>query len=153
MISDFEEVREDSKVIDESMTVDRIIAQGWAPCRVVDVRWRWQGQPLNIAHRLGLLAIVVPDRQHLAILWNTDESGVNATLYVISGDRQQQVKVSDQLLINGKVEPGVYSWFEYFPHDSPSIFTCMFTRQRDQAMFRVDIDAARGTVIAVLPSR
>ncbi len=153
MICDFEEVREDGKVIDESMTVERIVALGWPPCKVVEARWRWQEQPLNIAHRLGFLAIVVPDRQHLAILWNNDESGVDATLYVISGDRHRQMKIDDQLLINGKIEPGIYSWFEHFAHESPSVFTCMFSRQRDQAMFRVDIDAASGAVIAVLPSR
>ncbi|MBP5150902.1 hypothetical protein HUS90_33995, partial [Pseudomonas protegens] len=45
----------------------------------------------------GLLAIVVPDRQHLAILWNDDDTGVAATLYVVSGDRQQQIRIADQL--------------------------------------------------------
>lgn len=153
MITDFESVREDGKVIVEGMTVNQMLALGWEPCRVVDARWRWQGQPLNVANRFGLLAIVVPDRQWLAVLWNKDEAAVEATLYVISGDGQQQVQIPDELLINGQLEPGIYSWFEGFPHDSPSVFTCMFSRRRDQAMYRVDIDAATGTVLAVIPSR
>ncbi|MBP5099927.1 hypothetical protein [Pseudomonas protegens] len=47
-----------------------------------------------------------------------------ATLYVVSGDRQQQIRIADQLLINGQLEAGIYSWFEQFPQVSPSIFTC-----------------------------
>lgn len=37
MISDFERIREDGKVIDENMTVDQMIALGWSPCRVVEL--------------------------------------------------------------------------------------------------------------------
>jgi len=153
VISDFERIREDGKVIDENMTVDRMIALGWSPCLVVEARWRWQEQLLSVVNSRGLLAIVVPDRQHLAILWNDDDTGIAATLYVVSGDRQQQIRITDQLLIDGQLETGVYSWFEQFPQDSPSVFTCMFSRQRDQAMFRVDIDAATGDILSVQHSR
>ncbi|MFK3644170.1 hypothetical protein [Pseudomonas protegens] len=153
MINDFERIREDGKVIDENMTVDQMIALGWSPCRVVEARWRWQEQLLSVVNSRGLLAIVVPDRQHLAILWNDDDTGVAATLYVVSGDRQQQIRIADKLLINGQLEAGIYSWFEQFPQVSPSIFTCMFSRQRDQAMFRVDIDASTGDIVSIQHSR
>lgn len=153
MITDFQKVRADGKVIGEGMTVEQMLALGWTPCKVLDARWRWNEQLFDITNPLGLLAIVVPDRQWLAVLWNTDESALEADLYVIAGDRSQQIKIPDQLLINGQIEAGIYSWFEYFIHDSASVFTCMFTRRRDQSLFRVDIDAATGTIISISPSR
>lgn len=153
MITDFVLVREDGKIIDEGITVDRMSELGWKPCRVVEVRWQWQEESLSLANPLGLLAIVVPDRERLAILWNTDESGKRATLYVVEGGNHQLTKISDQLVINGKPENGTYVWFEYFPHYSNGVFSCMFSRARDQAIYRVDIDAASEAILSVNASR
>lgn len=153
MITDFVLLREDGKIIDEGMTVDRMSALEWTPCLVVEARWKWRGKSLSLANPLGLLAIVVPDRQRLAVLWNTDESRVIATLYVLDGGEQRLTQVPDQLLINEKPEDGTFSWFEYFPHYSNSVFSCMYTKKRDQAVYRVDIDSISGTVVSVQPSR
>ena len=152
MITGFEHIREDGKVITESMTIDRIIAE-WPICRVIDVQWQWQGKRLNVAHPLGLLAVLVPGRQHLAVLMNTDDSCQDASLHVISGDGQRSVLISDRLLIRDTVEAGTYVWFEYRKHDRSGVFTCVFSRARDQSMYNVDIDAATGGILAVAATR
>ena len=153
MISEMERLRADGLVIREGMRIEQIAALGGIPCKVVDARWHWNKQRFVITNPLGLVAIVVPDRQSLAVLWNTDESSLEADLYVIAGDRSRQVEVPDELLINDTIESGIYGWFEDFPHESASVFTCMYTRRRDLAIFRVDIDPARGTVVRISPSR
>ncbi len=62
------------------------------------------------------------------------------------------MRVSERLPID-KGRAGPDGGFEYFPHASPSVFTCIFNRQRDQALYRVDIDAASGAVVSVTPFR
>ncbi|QHB70637.1 hypothetical protein [Stenotrophomonas sp. 364] len=153
MITDFLLLREDGKIIDEGITVDRMSALGWKPSLVVEARWKWGGESLSLANPLGLLAIVVPDRERLAILLNTDESRLIATLHVVDGSTQSLTKIPDRLAINDKLEEGTFSWLEYFPHDSKSVFSCMYTKKRDQAIYRVDIDAISGSVLLVQPSR
>lgn len=153
MITDFLLLREDGKIIHEGITVDHMSALGWTPSLVVEARWKWGGESLSLANPLGLLAIVVPDRQRLAILWNTDESRLIASLHVVDGGTQSLTQISDRLVINNKPEEGTFSWFEYFPHYSNSVFSCMYTRRRDQGIFRVDIDSISGSVLSVQPSR
>lgn len=153
MITDFLLLREDGKIIDEGITVDRMSALGWKPSLVVEARWKWGEESLSLANPLGLLAIVVPDRERLAILLNTDESRLIATLHVVHGSTQSLTQIPDRLAINDKLEEGTFSWFEYFPHDAKSVFSCMYTKKRDQAIYRVDIDAISGAVLLVQPSR
>lgn len=153
MIRGFECVRADGRVIDESMTLDRMIDLGWVPNKVVEVCWRWKAQRLRLANHLGLLAMVVPDRQHLAVLWNHDAQGHDATLYVVEGDNRRLTQVPSEVLINGNVEAVTYCWFEHSEHESLSAFTCVCTRRRDQAMYQVEIDAGSATILSVRPSR
>ncbi len=153
MIRGFECVRADGRVIDESMTLDRMIDLGWIPNKVVQVCWRWKAQRLCLANHFGLLAMVVPDRQRLAVLWNHDAQGQDATLYVVEGDNQRLTKVPNEVVIKGKAETVTYSWLERSENESLSAFTCICIRRRDQSMYRVEIDARNATTLSVTPSR
>ena len=69
MIYDMERFRADGQVIHEGMGIEQIAALGGIPCKVVAVRWRWNEQRFVVTNPLGLLAIVVPDRRWLAVLY------------------------------------------------------------------------------------
>lgn len=153
MVRGFECVRADERVIHESITSDQMARLGWSPCKVVEVRWRWQAKRLKLANHFGMQAIVLPGRRGLAVLWNHDASGNATTLYLVDGDTQRLSKIPDQIAINGQLDDGSYYWLGCSPHDSSNVFTCMYSRKYDHAIFRVDVDAESGSILTVQSSR
>ncbi|MGA6537094.1 MULTISPECIES: hypothetical protein [Stenotrophomonas] len=153
VISELARIRADGRVIDARMTLDRMIGLGWEPSKVIEVCWRWEGELLRLANHLGLLVMVAPDRQHLAVLWNHDAEGLDATLYVVAGDKRKFTRVPGELMINGNAEAVTYLWFEHPAHASPGTFICICSRRRDHANYRVDIDAVTASVLSVRPCR
>lgn len=135
------------------MTLARMIDLGWDPDRVVAVCWHWEDQRLCLANPLGLLAVLVPGRQRLAVLWNHDLHGRDATLYVVDGTNAELTTVPSELVINGNADAVTYAWFEHSEHPSPNVFTCVCSRRRDQALYQVDIDAGNAAILSVRATR
>lgn len=92
-----ERLRADGQVIREGMRIEQIAALGGMPCKVVDARWRWNEQRFVITNPLGLLAMVVADRRWLAVLWNTDESALEADLKATVDTARREDWILDQV--------------------------------------------------------
>jgi hypothetical protein len=58
----------DGRTLDEQTTLTDIHQRRWKPSTVVRLEWHCNGRPIEISHRYGLMAQVLPDRSGVAIL-------------------------------------------------------------------------------------
>jgi len=53
-VSKFEEVRADGNVIPEGMTLEDMHARGWQPCKVIALRWTYDGKLIEFSAPHGI---------------------------------------------------------------------------------------------------
>jgi hypothetical protein len=153
VISNFQKIRRDGKVIPEGMTGVQMIVAGWEPDKVLRLRWDWDGHPIELTSPYGLLSRVVPSHEYLAVLEDTDATGYHARLSVYLPDGT--IKESYPKLLDfpatakslAHKEPGEYVWFQTPKSPLPTAFAVVFKVYRNGATYRVDIDAATGAVL------
>jgi len=149
VIRGFELLRADGRVIDESLTSDRMKELGWAPSKVVEVRWRWAARRLKLSNHSGLEAMVIPDRQQLAVLWHHDAAETPATLYVVPGDNHRPTRIPDEAFIDDELESVIYSRIIPETRGLGHVFSCTCLRRRDLAVYSVYVDALSGLVTSI----
>ena len=155
MISNFQEIRRDGKVIPEGMTGVQMLAAGWQPEKVLWLRWDWFGHPIELASPFGFLSRIVPTREYLVVLEDTDASGDHARLSVYLSNGTFRGSFPNILDIPGigdapaHREAGEYAWFQPPKTSLPTAFAAVFKVYRNGATYRVDIDAATGSVLAI----
>ncbi len=153
MISNFQETRRDGKVIPEGMTGVQMLIAGWKPDKVLRLQWDWHGHPIQLTSPYGLLSRVVPSREYLAVLEDTDATGDRATLRVYLPDGTIQETFQNILQFPGtaefaaRKEAGEYVWFQTPKSPLPTAFAVVFKVYRNGATYRVDIDAATSAVL------
>jgi hypothetical protein len=155
LISNFQALRRDGKVIPEGMTGVQMIAAGWEPDKVLRLQWDWCGHPIELPSPYGLLSRIVPSREYLAVLEDTDATGDRATLsiYLPDGTLQKSflniLEFPETANMPAHKEAGEYVWFETSKSPVPTAFTVVFKVYRNGATYRVDMDAATGIVLGV----
>lgn len=145
----FIEVRRDGRVIDESMTTDRMLEEGWLPDKVIALRWDWSGTMIELRTAFGFLAQIVPDREYVAVLEEIDGTGDHAVLSVYNANGALHRSFRNLVEVAGTLEVGEFSWFEEPVSPLPTAFSPVFTVARTGGTFQVDIDAASGAVLGV----
>jgi hypothetical protein len=155
VISNFHEIRRDGKVIPEGMTGVQMLAAGWEPDKVLWLRWDYYGQPIELASPYGFLSRVVPSHEYLAVLEDTDETGDHARLsvYLSNGTFRGTFPNILDLPGNSQIGPhreaGEYAWFQKPKSPLPTAFAAVFKVYRTGGTYRVDIDAASGSVLGI----
>ena len=152
-IQNFKKIRRDGKVIDESMRAKDMVALGWSPDKVLEIRWNNGSQFISFKTRYGVLGIVVPGRETIAVIEENDESGQYHTLSVINADGSKRMELSNVQKVFDKDEVGEFLWFESARVASPNIFGVIFRRSSDNLMYQLDIDALNGNVVGTCPVR
>jgi hypothetical protein len=155
VISNFHEIRKDGKVIPEVMTAVQMITAGWKPDKVLYLRWESCGLPVELASPYGFLSCIVPSREYLVVLEDTDVTGGHARLSVYLPDGtlgRSLPNIVDFSVMARQLwheEPGEYVWFESTKSTLPTAFGAVFKAYRNNATYRADIDAATGTVLGI----
>lgn len=148
-IGNFQEIRRDGKIIDESMSANDIFLLG-TPEKIIELQWANGSQKISLKNNYGILAKVVPGRAFVAAN-EYDDFGQNRLLSIINSDGSRHLTLPKEQLIRGKKEHGEFCWFEPARVESPNIFGVVFQRSGDNSMFQLDIDAQDGRVVAVYP--
>jgi hypothetical protein len=155
VISNFHEIRKDGKVIPEGMTGVQMITAGWEPNKVLYLRWESCGLPVELASPYGFIRHIVPSREYLVVLEDTDEFGDNTRLLVYLPDgtlwRNLPNIVDFSVMARHlwQEEPGHYVWFESTKSPLPTAFGAVFKAYRNNATYRADINAATGAVLGI----
>ena len=155
MISNFQKIRRDGKVIPEGVTGEQMIAAGWEPDKVLRLRWDWYGNPIELSSPYGFLSRIVPSREYLAVLEDTDATGDHARLSVylsngtFRGTFNNVLDLPATPVVPEHKEAGEYVWFQTPKSPLPTAFAAAFKVYRNGATYRVDLDAATGAVLAI----
>ncbi|GAB2590276.1 hypothetical protein ISP15_17805 [Dyella jejuensis] len=149
-IQDFERIRADGKIIDESMTAADMFALG-SPEKVIEIKWRSHDGIVSLHFPHGVLATVVAGRNFVAI--NESDAQGRRSLWVLNSDGKKRLQVSDIQEIGAQAEVGSYRWFEGARKNAPNVFGVVFERVSDKSVFQLDIDAEHGNALAIYPMR
>lgn len=152
-IKDFRKIRRDGKVIDESMRAIDMVALGWTPDKVLEIQWNNDSKLISFKARYGVLGMVIPGREAVAVIEENDESGQRNTLSVINVDGSRRMQFSNIQKLQGEDEMGQFCWFEPARIALSNVFGVIFNRASDNLMFHLDIDASDGNVVGVYPVR
>jgi hypothetical protein len=118
VISNFQAIRRDGKVIPEGMTGVQMIAAGWEPDKVLQLQWDWNGHPIELVSPYRLLSRIVRSHEYLAVLEDTDATGYYARLsvYLSDGTLRESfpniVEFPRTAESSAHTEPGEYLWFQ-----------------------------------------
>lgn len=120
-ISNFIEIRRDGKIIPEGMTYDQWEELGWAPEKVIRIRWDYEGRPVELEDSGGMLAEIIDSRTAIAIEIN---GGQNLSVYDPNG--KLRCRVPNVQNISGKDLSGVFAWFGKVEIDIAHCFAVVF---------------------------
>jgi hypothetical protein len=148
-ITTFQEIRRDGKVIEESMTPEDMIRAGWQPDKVVALRWVWYDRTIELRSPFGFLSRVVPSREYVAVLEDTDAGGQHAVLTVYQTDGSPRGTFRNVLEIAGKPAAGEFRSFRTPKSPLPTAFCVLFDVFSNGGTYQVDIDAASGAVLGM----
>ena len=143
----FVELRRDGRVLDESMTPERILDLGWQPDKVLALRWDYFGTPVDLRTTYGFLAQLVPNREYVAVLEETDETGDHSLLSLYQSNGALVRSFRNLIQIGAIWEVGEFLWFEEPVSSSPTAFSPVFNVARTGATFQVDFDALSGNIL------
>ena len=135
------------------MTGEQMLDAGWEPDKVIALRWDWAGRPVELRSNFGLLSQIVPSRDYVAVLEETDGSGDHSLLTVYQGDGSSRGSFRNIVEVAGKPEVGEFLWFEPASSSSPTAFGVVFNVARTGATYQVDIDAQSGAVLGIKETR
>ena len=148
VIQQFQKIRRDGKVIDESMTPEDMIRAGWMPDKVLVLRWVWYDRTVELRSQFGFLSRIVASRELLAVLEDTDASGQNTVLTVYHTDGSPRMTFQNNVPIAGKPQAGVFASFRSPQSGVPTAFAVLFDVFYNGARYQVEIDAASGNILS-----
>jgi hypothetical protein len=152
-ITNFREKRRDGRIIDESMTVDKLLQLGWPVDKIAAVSWDLDGKTIEIRSQHGILAKLLPARDGVALLESLDEKGLVGSLTVVNVDGTRRFAVPNVQPVRGRSERGRFRWFEPARVTSPPCFGVIFELDRDHSQYQLDLDVATGSAAAAYPLR
>jgi hypothetical protein len=68
-------IRRDGIIIDETLTLTEQLTRGIPPCKVDALDWECDGRKVAYRVPFGLLAMIIPGRQFLAVIEDKDDTG------------------------------------------------------------------------------
>lgn len=144
------EIRRDGTVIDETMTIEDIIALEGSE-EIVEVRWRNGSQSISIRDDCGLWVKIVAGGSFVVVS-RCDEFGKHA-MFVFNANGAQRFQLPNVQIINGKSEDGEFLWIEEPYTKSANVFGAIFERACDHSQWWLDIDAESGEAVRVHEAR
>ena len=152
-IQNFREIRRDGRVIPEGMSVEAIARLGSTPVKIAALAWDSDAGGVELKAKHGILSLVLPKRDGVAVIEKTEEAGFVGSLYVVNADGSKRLAVSNLQRINGSDESGQFRWLEKPRGASPNSFGAVFELDRDHSQFRLDIDVVSGATVGVYEMR
>jgi hypothetical protein len=147
-ITDFVEIRRDGRIIDREMTVDRMVALGWPPERIVRVTWKNDGRQVELADASGISAKVLSTYDAVALIVDN-----GAHLVVLNSDGTERYRLGGKIVVGGNRRGGAFRWFERARSGSPTNFGIVFERPSDRSFYELEIDAASGSIVGEWPTK
>ena len=147
LIQQFQEIRRDGKVVDESMTGLDMIRAGWAPDKVLVLRWMYSDRLIELRSPFGLLSRIVATREYIVVLEDTDAGGQYTTLTTYLPDGTPHMTFQNIVPINNHPEAGIFASFRSPESTVPTAFSVLFDVYRNGGRFQVEIDAVTGNVL------
>lgn len=147
-IANFEQLRADGNVIPVGMTVREMLARGWGPSKVIELRWSYEDRMIEYAAPKGVLAIPVRGGNFVAAIVDQDSSGVNTRLVVFLPDGSRHGVLENRVRTTVGDLNGMYGWFEDPLNAGDDKFGVVFQTEM-AGDFRCDIDARDLRVLAV----
>ncbi len=147
-IQQFQKIRRDGKVIDETMTPEAMIRAGWQPDKVLMLRWMWYDRVVELRSQFGFLSRIVASREYVAVLEDTDAGGQRSMLTVYQADGTPRMTFQNVVPINGQPEAGIFASFRLPQSGVATAFSVLFDLYRNGARYQVEIDAATGNILA-----
>ena len=142
-ITDFKEIREDGRVIPESMTREELASQEWPISRIREVRWRDAGKEVQLTNSGGILARILPNRSGVIALFFPEVGGNadRALIYDADGRlRHDLAKPS----IDGVRLSGGFAWLESSEAVPTENVGIVFSRDSRNELIYFDVDPRTG---------
>ena len=152
MITNFQQIRADGKLLPNDMNIEEMFARGWEPCKVTLIRWDNNGQSVEMKHEGGMLAEVLPSKELIVILIGeelnpkSDDMSALNNVSVFNADGSLRHIISNTQEIRGKQEPGSFAWFEKFDSPSKDTIGLVFEPNINRAQYLMVLDALNGTL-------
>lgn len=153
MIQEFEEIRRDGKIVKENMKAKDLIAMGWKPDNIIEVRWIINGKQIYLKSGRSLLAVVVPGREYVAVIEKNINPNMPSSLYILDSDGNKRASIDNKQIFDGKPFYGEFCWFEQSAATEIGKFGVAFRRKHDDILYHVDINAKDGRIIKMNVTR
>ncbi|MFM2483470.1 hypothetical protein [Celerinatantimonas sp. YJH-8] len=145
VIKNFRQIRRDGKIIEESMSLDKIISLGWGVEKVIELQWNAGDENIStFKGKYALLGEVVPNRKAVAVLNFLDEKCLNSSLSILDINGKEKIRIENEIFIQGERREGKFSWFSKPKNVLPSIIGVVFELSSDHSMYLIDIDTDTG---------
>jgi hypothetical protein len=151
-ISNFVEQRADGKSIPTGMDAQGMLDLGWAPSKVIALRWTLGARQIEFPAPHGVLGAVVPGRQFIVVMVRNDDSDQVRRLTVLNADGSVHGRLDNQLHVGDATVDGRFGWFEPAMTPAPNTFGAVFQTNAGDDL-RCDIDAAALSVLRIARTR
>lgn len=151
-VSDFAQVRADGKTIPSSMSVKDMLALGWEPAKVTELKWHYNGDEIEISTPNGIHGIVVNGGNYIAALYGGEDVNLSNRLIILSPDGSIHGTIENCINDSGHSYRGAYRWFEEAMILSTDTFGVIFQTD-EQTAFRCDVDARAASLISAVKVR
>lgn len=152
MITDFQQIRADGKLLPNDMNIEEMFARGWESCKVTLIRWNNNGQPVEMNHEGGMLAEILPSKELMVVLIGeelepkSDDMSALNKVSVFNADGSLRYTISNTQEIRGKQELGSFCWFERMDSSDKNTIGVVFELDINGAQYLMSLDAFNGVV-------
>lgn len=159
-ISKIKEIRKDGKMIDESLTLTKLIQMGWLPSKIIEIKWEFDGKTISLKSDYGFLNRVTDDRQHLAVMEDIDPTGAVCEFRIYDGHGKLQRIIPNQIPLRNNERTGMFRNFRPPQVKTPTALGAVFDADADPTgtltdggAWQVDIDSGTGVISNVRETR
>ena len=157
LISNFEQIREDGRILQEGMTLQDLQRLGWNIEKIRKLQWLSDGRRVFVGAEYGFLGKVTPSRQYVMAMDFMDPTGHRSQLKSFKADGSLACSIPNDPLVQGEKREGEYQWFEPARVNAPDAIGVVFRFTKDgasyQSDYQLDIDAASGDILGVYEAR
>ncbi|OEF06388.1 hypothetical protein [Vibrio genomosp. F10] len=143
-VTDFIKIRADGKQVDDSMSLDELLAKGWKPSPVIEIQWMYLGKRYNLKNTDGMSAVLLNDGATIAVLhWDYPYN----TFDFLNPDGGQRFLISNEQSIDGELVIGGFSSPSCEDIDGYICCKVIFDSSRLRNLFEIYIDVVSGAVV------
>jgi hypothetical protein len=151
-IEAFFERRADGKEIHEGMDLLQLIQSGWEPLKITHVGWVCDGRLVGLDYADGVVAKMLPGRQHVALIEAVaDNTEAKGNLVVLNALGEKQYAISRHQTIGGENFYGEFVWFERAAERPDQCFGAVFETNGPAGIeqYHFDIEIGTGKVSGI----